>query len=416
MHARSYQISLPKGRQHIHFNSAASTILIQPTFLEHEMPVKTPVYLDHNATTPIAEEIVRSMMPFFTENFGNPSSAHCYGDRPREAVAQARRQVAQLIGTTADHIRFTSGGTEANNLALFGVANSGVCKRILTTNVEHPATLGPCKRLEASGWEVVRLPVVDSGLLDMRALRAATAKKLGLLTIMHANNETGVIQPLRGVAEIGKSAGAVIHVDAAQSDGKIPIDVDRLNVDLLSIAGHKIYAPKGIGALYVRDPTQIGPHVLGGGQEQGLRPGTENVPYIVGLGEACRIASDRLTRDMQRLAALRDELYARILGSVPGLRLNGEGAPRLPNTLNICFPGCIGSELLQRCPEIAASTGSACHAGNHHPSAVLIAMNVDPDTALGAVRLSVGRSTTQEDIHFAARQLSGAWKAITTTV
>ncbi|MGC8625473.1 MAG: cysteine desulfurase family protein, partial [Phycisphaerae bacterium] len=349
---------------------------------------KHPIYMDYNATTPVLPEVLNSMLPFLRKQFGNPSSDHAYGRPARAAVERARGQVAELLRCAADEIVFTSGGTEANNLAIRGVMELSIDRRhIVTSVVEHPATVQPCAWLESQGIEVTRVPVNRTGHVEEQSVRAALRPDTALVTIMLAQNETGAVMPVARIAELAHRHGAVIHTDAAQAIGKIPVHVDRLQVDLLSIAGHKLYAPKGIGTLYVRGGTFVAPLIRGAGQERGLRPGTENVPYIVGLGVACELAAKNLLAESHRQRELRDELWRLLRADIAGLKLVGGKGPRLPNTLNICFPDVLGSAVLAAAPEIAASTGSACHAGDEHASAVLLAMGIPVAVALGAVRL-----------------------------
>lgn len=369
-----------------------------------------PVYLDHNATTPLAPEVVDAMLPYLREHFGNPSSAHVYGRRARDAVETARARVAELLGAAPEEIVFTSGGTEANNLAILGVTRSDAPGRVVTSRVEHPATVEPCRLLERRGSDVTWLPVDETGRVREDDLAAALRERTALVSIMHANNETGTVQPIAKLAHASHDAGASFHTDAAQSAGKIPVRVDELGVDLLSIAGHKLHAPKGVGALYVRGGTRLLPLLRGAGHERGLRPGTENVAAIVGLGVACALAGASLAQDARRTRALRDLLWERLTGAIAGVVLNGHPDDRLPNTLNVRFPNVRGSELLALAPEVAASTGSACHEGGGHPSAVLAAMGIDAQAALGSVRLSLGRYTTREDIVTAGRALVRAYR------
>ena len=369
-----------------------------------------PIYLDHNATTPLLPEVVEAMLPYLQEHFGNPSSTHPYGRRTRDAVDQARTQVAELIGCQPSEIIFTSGGTEANNLAIRGVAEAVPERRhILTSVVEHPATESPCRNLEQRCWTVGWAPVDGTGRVLEEAAVGMLRDDTLLVTIMHANNETGAIQPIRGIAQAARYAGALVHTDAAQSAGKIPVWVNELGVDLLSIAGHKLYAPKGVGALYVRAGTALHPVSLGAGHERGLRPGTENVASIVGLGAACEIAGTTLVEEMTRVRRLRDRLWERLRVRIPGAAINGHPKERLPNTLNLRFPGVSGNTLLAAAPEVAASTGSACHEAGESPSAVLTAMGLDAETALSSVRISLGRSTTEAAVDRAAEALVGAW-------
>ncbi|MBI5493448.1 MAG: cysteine desulfurase [Deltaproteobacteria bacterium] len=372
------------------------------------------IYLDHNATTPVLPEVVDAVTDALREAWGNPSSAHVFGRRARDAVEGARAQVAALLNASPSEILFTSGGTEANNLAIRGVTAARPDRRhVVTSTIEHPATARPAALLESTGWRVTRVGVDGMGrCLEGDAEQAITAST-ALVSVMHSNNETGVIQPIAALAAIAHRHGATVHTDAAQSVGKVPVDVNALGVDLLSVAGHKLYAPKGVGALFVRTGTPLAPLLLGAGHERGLRPGTENVASVVGLGLACQLAARGLAAEATRVAALRDRLASALRAAVPGLVINGEGAPRLPNTLNACFPRVGGTALLAACPQLAASTGSACHDGQESASPVLRAMGVAEEIAVGAVRLTLGRGTTAEHVDRAAAKLSAAWKALT---
>ncbi len=369
------------------------------------------VYLDHNATTPVAPAVLEAMLPYLRTASGNPSSDHPLGRSARRAVDEAREQVAALIGAAADEIVFTSGGTESNNLAIFGTAATAGTKRhrVVTSSVEHPATASPCARLEASGWAVTRVPIAASGILDLDAALAALGDDVALVTVMLAQNETGALMPVAELAIAARAHGSVVHTDAAQAVGKVPVSVEDLGVDLLSIAGHNCYAPKGVRALYVRRGTPLSPVLVGAGQERGLRPGTENVAGIVGLGAACELARPRLEGEPARLRALRDELFAQLSAAAPGLVCHTPLDASLANTLFVSFPGVHGTDLLSRAPGVAASTGSACHAGGETPSATLLAMGVAPEVALSAVRLSLGRDTTGAAIALAADRLVVAY-------
>lgn len=372
-----------------------------------------PIYLDHNATTPVLPEVVDAMLPWLREHFGNPSSNHVYGHQARQAVANARTQVAALIGCLPAEIYFTSGGTESNNLAIQGVAAARPGRRhIVTSVIEHPATEMPCRFLQEHGFRISRAGVDETGMVRLDAIESSMTQTTALVTIMHANSETGTLQPIQEIAAMAHAHGAVMHTDAAQTTGKIHYSVDELGVDLVSIVGHKMYAPKGIGALYVRNGTAIEPQSLGGGHEQGLRSGTENVPYIVALGQACDIARKDGARANQRITRLRDELYNGLNAVIPGLKLNGHPDLRLPNTLNVRFPGISGTRLLAHTAEIAASTGSACHAEDESASAVIKAMGLTEAQALESVRLTLGRGTTAEDIVIAVKALQQAYEAV----
>ena len=369
------------------------------------------IYLDHNATTPVAPAVLEAMLPYLSTAYGNPSSDHALGRRARQAVEEARAQVAALIGAAPSEVVFTSGGTESNNLAIFGTAATAGAerRRIVTSSVEHPATASPCARLKASGWAVTRVPVTGAGLLDAPAATAALSGDVALCTVLLAQNETGALLPLAELAPAARDAGAIVHTDAAQAIGKVPVSVEDLGVDLLSVAGHKCYAPKGVGALYVRRGTPLSPVLVGAGQERGLRPGTENVAGIVGLGAACELARASLALDPVRIGALRAELFAALCAAVPGLVCHTPLDASLPNTLYVSFPGVHGADLLAGAPGVAASTGSACHAGEETPSATLLAMGVAPEVALSAVRLSLGRDTTGAAVALAADLLVVAY-------
>jgi cysteine desulfurase len=373
-----------------------------------------PIYLDYNATTPIDAVVVEAMLPYLRDHFGNPSSSHAFGKTAHEAVEKARKQVAELIGARPDEIVFTSGGTEATNYALKGAVFAkptdsrpwALDAHIITCAVEHPATLQACDFLKRLGCRITILPVDRHGLVDPEDVQKTIDRKTALVSIMHANNEVGTIQPIKEIAAIAKKHGVLMHTDAAQSLGKIPVNVNDLGVDLLSVAGHKLYAPKGVGALYIRQGVKLEPLIHGAGHESGRRAGTENVPYIVGLGVACQIARQSLPQAGERLRQLRDRLWDHLrTGLGERIILNGHPELRLPNTLNVNFGGHIGAELLQQVPEIAASTGSACHEGHVTLSPVLKAMGVPPEIGRGAVRLSVGRFTTEDEIDRAAKAI-----------
>jgi cysteine desulfurase len=375
-----------------------------------------PVYLDYNATTPVLPEVLQAMLPFLRADYGNPSSSHALGRRAHEAVATARAEVAALIGAEPDEIVFTSGGTEASNIAIRGTQRSAARRPIVTSVLEHPATEEPCRLLAEQGLAVRLIRARAVGRIDTDAAIAVIRAGAGLVTLIHAQNETGVLQPVAEIAAAAHENGALVHADAAQSVGKIALDVDALGVDLLSIAGHKLYAPKGIGALYVRRGTPIAPVLRGAGQERGVRPGTENVAAIVALGEACRLAALRLrdatqdaAHDMRALAAM---LLEHLKREVPGLALVGHPTERLPNTLNVLFPGVSGRAILAACPTVMASTGSACHADREEASAVLRALGLPEEKALGAVRLSLGLMTTASDVATAAAALAQAFRDV----
>jgi cysteine desulfurase len=372
-------------------------------------PPAGPIYLDYNATTPIDPAVVEAMLPYLRERFGNPSSAHEHGVRARAAVEAARSEVARLVRADAGEIVFTSCGTEATNYAIKGAAFAAperAGEQVVISAVEHPATQETARFVERLGFKRTVVDVDRYGIVDLDALERALRAPTLVVSVMHANNETGSLQPIAEIAALAHERGALLHVDAAQSAGKIEVDVAALGADLLTLAGHKIYAPKGIGALYVRRGVRLEPLVHGAGQEAGRRAGTENVPYVVALGEACRLARETLPETGVRMRGLRDRLWAQLAA---GLRdrvvLNGHPERRLPNTLNASFVGHIGSELLAATPEIAASTGSACHEGQVSISPVLAAMRLDPAVARGAVRLTVGRCTTETEVDRAAALL-----------
>jgi cysteine desulfurase len=382
------------------------------------------IYLDYNATTPIDPAVVDAMLPYLREHFGNPSSSHVFGRTAHEAVDHARQQVAELLGARADEIVFTGGGSEASNQALKGVVFAklrGLFGRwargahIVTSAVEHPATLQPCEYLRRLGCKITILPVDRHGLVDPEAVRKALDRSTTLVSIMHANNEVGTLQPIREIARLAHERGALMHTDAAQSVGKVPVNVEEMGVDLLSVAGHKLYAPKGVGALYVRRGVQLEPLIHGATHEAARRAGTENVPYLVALGKACALARESLPRATERLRQLRDRLWERLrAGLGEGVVLNGHPEQRLPNTLNVNFVEQTGVDLLKAVPEVAASVGSACHEGDRQRtftlSPVLAAIGVPVSLGRGAVRLSVGRFTTEEEIDRAAEAIVTAVK------
>jgi cysteine desulfurase len=370
-----------------------------------------PIYLDYNATTPVDPAVFDAMLPFLRDHFGNPSSTHAYGKVTHDAVEVARAQVAELIGAEADEIVFTGGGSEASNHALKGSCFANSLRpdavHIITTAVEHPATAKPIEFLRMLGASITVLQVDRFAMLDPDAVKHAITPRTRLVSVMHSNNEVGTLMPIRDIAAICRERGVLLHTDCAQSLGKVRVNVNELGVDLLTIAGHKLYAPKGIGALYVRREVKLEPLIHGAGHERGRRAGTENVPYIVALGKACEVASRSLPAATERLHTLRDRLHAKLLAALGDrIILNGHPKARLPNTLNVNFVGHIGAELLAKTPDIAASTGSACHEGHVKLSPVLAAMGVSPEIGRGAVRLSVGRFTTEEEVDRAAEVLA----------
>jgi cysteine desulfurase len=376
------------------------------------------IYLDYNATTPVAPSVCEALWPFLTEHFGNPSSIYPQGRACQQAVEDAREQVAALLGAQPDEVLFTSGGTESNNLAIKGVLETehGYRGHVVMSAIEHPAVVQPVRFLEKMGCSVTVVPTDSEGLVDPSSVEAALRPDTGLVSIMHANNEIGSIQPIQQISQCCRAHGIPLHTDAAQSAGKIRVQVDELGVDLLSMAGHKLYAPKGAGALYVRRGTLIRPVQHGAGQEQGLRAGTENVASIVGLGSACRLAARGLDENGRRLARLRDRLENGLRRAVgAGLTRNGPVDARLPNTLSVNFPQVIGQELLARAPEICASTGAACHSGSTRLSATLAGLGLDERIARGTVRLSIGWMTSEEEIDRAVRALAAAWESLATS-
>ncbi len=372
------------------------------------------VYLDFNATTPVEPDVLDAMLPYFSAEFANAASIHTPGQRARAAVETARDRVAALIGARAQEIVFTSGGTESDNHAIFGIASSSFTsfasstsstssRHIITTALEHEAVLNACQALEKEGVRVTYLPTDREGLIDLGELRRAIRPETILITIMHANNELGTVQPLEEIGRMAAEADVYFHTDAVQSAGKIPIAVNVLGVDLLSLSGHKLYAPKGIGALYVRGGTRLRQLLYGGHHQRGFRPGTENVAGIVGLGKAAEIARNSLAQDARRVSALRDTLQQGLLHHVPQSRVNGGAAPRTPNTTNLVFPGVEGEALLIALDlkGLACSTGAACSSGAVEPSHVLTAIGLPPEEARASLRFSLGRHTTSADIDFA---------------
>lgn len=364
-----------------------------------------PIYLDYNATTPNAPEVIEAMQPFIEEHFGNPSSSHWYGDEPRRAVAKAREQVAGLLQCSPEEIIFTSGGTESNNHAIKGMvlAMKDKGNHIITSAVEHPAVLEVCRALAGSGFETTVLPVDGDALVAPDDVGKAVRPGTILITVMHANNEVGTVQPIAEIGEIARRHNIPMHTDAAQSVGKIPAVVDELQVDLLSIAGHKLYAPKGVGALYIRNGVHPEKFCHGAGQERGRRAGTENVMQIVGLGRACASAVMNMEIHTPKMRMLRDRLYGKLSSSGREVKLNGHPEQRLPNTLSVSFRGLTADSILARIADkVAVSAGAACHSGSVHISHVLQAMHVGEEWARGTLRFSVGRMTTIDQIDRAA--------------
>jgi cysteine desulfurase len=381
------------------------------------------VYLDYNATTPVEPQVLDAMLPYFSADFANASSIHTPGQRARAAVETAREQVAALIGARPQEIVFTSGGTESDNHAIFGVLNSHVAQPILavhsspprpahiiTTSTEHEAVLNACQALEKQGVSVTYLPVDREGLIDPESVRRVIRPETALIAVMHANNELGTIQPLEEIGRIAKKHKIYFHTDAVQSAGKTPINVNALNVDLLSLSGHKLYAPKGVGALYVRSGTRLRQLLYGGHHQHGFRPGTENVAGIVGLGKAAEIARRSLASDAQQVSMLRDKLECGLVERVHQVRVNGGSAPRTPNTTNVMFAGIEGEALVIALDlkGLACSVGAACSSGAVEPSHVLTAIGLSQEEAKSSLRFSLGRHTTESEIDFALEVIPAA--------
>jgi len=368
-----------------------------------------PVYLDYHATTPVDARVLEAMLPYFTETFGNPaSSSHSWGWRAQQAVEAARREVATLIGASAREVYFTSGATESNNLAIQGICRSADPSRrhIVVSAVEHKSVLEGAEAMAAAGWRTTVVPVDRDGLVDLDAMRAAVTGETALVSVMAANNEIGVIQPLAEIGAIARAAGAVFHVDAAQAVGKIPIDVAAMQIDLLALTGHKMYGPKGCGALYVRKHVKLLPLIVGGGQERGVRSGTLNVPGIVGLGKACAICRAEMNEETARLGRLRDTLLAGLRAGLDGVTVNGSMAHRLSNNLHVSFDGVDGESLIVGIGDIAVSSGSACSSASATPSHVLRAiMNGDPVPS-ASIRFGLGRFTRDDDIDYAIEKFT----------
>ena len=360
------------------------------------------VYLDNNATTPVLPEVFEAMRPYFAEHFGNASSIHHHGQETRAAVERARESVAALLGCRASEIVFTSGGTEGDNLAISGLTRPG--DHVISSTIEHHAVLNSCKHLEEMGCEVTYVPVDGRGLVDPEDVRRALRPRTKLITIMMANNETGVLQPVEEIGKIAAEADVYFHTDAVQAAGKVPIDVKRLGCDLLSISGHKLHAPQGVGALYVRKGTLLQPMFYGGSHERSRRAGTENVPGIIGLGRAAELATEGLERgNLARMSAIRDRIEKKILSEIEATGVNGEGAPRVPNTTNIHFDYIEGEALVIALDlkGLAVSTGAACSSGAIEPSHVLTAMGLPPEVARASLRFSLGKQNTEDDVEFA---------------
>lgn len=368
------------------------------------------IYLDYNATTPIAPQVAEAMLPYLYEKFGNPSSNHPFGKEARNAVEHARQQVAEMLGCGDEEIIFTSGGTESNNLALKGVAyaNREKGNHIITTTIEHPAILEVCASLGMEGFRVSLVKVDGFGRIDPSLIQEAARPETILISVMHANNEVGTIQPIREIAKIAHSHDIWVHTDAAQSIGKIPVSVEDLGVDLLSLAGHKLYAPKGIGVLYIRRGTRLEKIIHGAAQENDLRAGTENVLEIVGLGKACELVANNLEDDAKHMRTMRDLLASEMKAVFPQVVINGHPEHCLPNTLSISFPDLAADQILASLQGVAASAGAACHARDVAVSHVLKALGIPEAIAMGTIRLSVGRYTTAEEIRRAVQAFQTA--------
>jgi cysteine desulfurase len=362
------------------------------------------VYLDHNATTHTHLEVVKAMLPFFNERFGNPSSIHSFGQEAKHAMEEARETVASALGAKKDEIVFTSGGTEADNIAVTGVASAlcGKGRHIITSKIEHHAVLSTCEHLAGIGFDVTRIPCDADGIVDADAVRKAVRRDTILITIMQANNETGALQPVEEIGKTAMECGVLFHSDAVQALGKVPVDVNRLGVNLLSISSHKIYGPKGVGALYVRRGTPLAPIVFGGHHERKRRPGTENVTGIIGFGRAVELACQNLQAKQVRMLHLRKRLEEGLLSTIPHVRLNGHPTKRLPSTANFCFEFIEGESLVLSLDMegVAVSSGSACTSGSSDPSHVLLAMGIPPATAQGSVRFSLGSENSEADIDY----------------
>ncbi|MCD5399857.1 MAG: cysteine desulfurase [Dehalococcoidia bacterium] len=368
----------------------------------------TPIYLDYNATTPIDSQVAEAMLPYIHGLYGNPSSGHAFGLEARAGVDRARHQVASMLGCHDDEVLFTSGGTESDNHAIKGIAGADRARgnHVITSNIEHPAVEEVCRYLEIQGLDVTYLPVDGHGLIDPQQVEDTITDRTIMVTIMHANNEVGTIQPIREIADIAHRHGAVMHSDCAQSVGKIPVDVDDLGVDLLTIAGHKLYAPKGIGVLYIRRGVEIEKFMHGADHEMGRRAGTENIILEAGLGIACQLIEQNLDGYIQHMGQMRDRLEAGLQREIPGVRVNGHPEKRLPNTSSVSFKGQEANTILDKLQSVAASAGAACHSDRIDVSAVLKAMNLPIEYAMGTIRLSVGRDTTEDEIDRAVQEIA----------
>jgi len=372
------------------------------------------VYLDYNATTPVAPSVFEAIEPFLTRHYGNPSSNHSVGRASAEALEDARIQVAGILAADREEIVFTAGGTDSNNLAIKGIMLSDGRPRghLIISNIEHPAVTMPARFLEKLGCDLTIIACNRAGVVNPDDIRRAIRPDTRLVSIMHANNEIGTVQPLAAIADVCHQQNVLLHTDASQSVGKISTHVDELGVDMLTMAGHKLYAPKGIGALYVREGIGLEPLLHGGDQENGMRGGTENTAFIVGLGHACNLANRCLDDSFERMQLLRDRLYQRLCDGIGSqLPINGGGSPRLPNTLSVQLTGCVARELLRNCHEVCASTGSACHSEAQAMSSTLAAIGLNMEQADATIRLSVGWYTSQEDVDYSADAIVGAWES-----
>lgn len=370
------------------------------------------IYLDHSATSPVDPEVFKAMEPYFVNSFGNASTLYSLGREARTAMESSRKMVASLIGAKPEEVIFTSGGTESDNIAIKGIAYKLKDKgnHIITSNIEHPAVDETCKYLEKNGFEITYLPAREEGIISVSDLENAITDKTILITIMHANNEIGTIQPIKDIGEIARKNKIYFHTDAVQSVGKIPVDVNELNVDLLSLSSHKLYGPKGIGALYIKKGVRLEPILHGGGHEKGIRPGTENIAGIVGLSKACAIAEENLEENFQNLTAIRDEIIRRVLSEIEQSYLNGHPTKRLPNNINFRFTGIEGESLVLHLDSkgIASSTGSACSSKKLEPSHVLMALGLKEVDAHGSLRLTLGKENSPEEIDYIVTSIKDA--------
>lgn len=367
------------------------------------------IYLDHNASTPVDPEVIDYILSILKNDFANPSSSHSAGLRSRKSIDTARLQVANLIGASPDEITFTSGGTESNNLAIIGSLQGKKQGHVITSEIEHPSVTNPCRHLEGSGYECTYVGVDSRGRVNAEDVKKAIKKDTVLITIMHANNETGVLQPVKEIAALARDRGIAFHTDAAQTVGRIPVSLKDLKVDMMTIVSHKFHGPKGVGALYIKKGMELSPILFGAGHERGLRPGTENVPGIGGLGKACEIAGLYLQRGPSQVKRITDMLYQGLKKEIEGVKLNGHETDRLPNTLNVCVSGVDSSVLIDNIKDrVAASAGSACHSGQKRPSTVLTAMGLSDADAMSSVRLSTCKDTSEDEVSRAVEIIAGA--------